>query len=77
MKGEDFLLKWNEHHSLFFAGAEELCSRNGNHEITRTCDIYLSSLEELDISWAGQAQEFAPGQEAAPVPGRREQRGGP
>ena len=32
--GEDFLLKWNDHHSLFFAGAEELVSAEEYTDVT-------------------------------------------
>jgi hypothetical protein len=34
MSGEDFLLKWNDHHSLFFAGAEQLCESEEYTDVT-------------------------------------------
>ena len=37
MSREDFLLKWNDHHDLFFAGAELLCQ---NEEFT---DVMLAA----------------------------------
>ena len=34
---EDFMLKWNDHHELFFAGAEELC------ELEEYTDVLLAA----------------------------------
>ena len=41
MTTEDFLLKWNDHHKLFFAGAEEIL---GNQEFT---DVTLSAGDKI------------------------------
>ena len=41
MSMEDFLLKWNDHHKLFFAGAEEIL---GNQEFT---DVTLSAGDRI------------------------------
>lgn len=41
MSNEDFLLKWNDHHKLFFAGAEDLHS---NEEFT---DVTLSAGDKI------------------------------
>ena len=41
MSAEDFLLKWNDHHKLFFAGADEILS---NQEFT---DVTLSAGDKI------------------------------
>ncbi len=48
--GEDFRLKWNDHHTVFFSTAESLC--NGDHltDITLSCGDQEFSAHKLVLS---------------------------
>ncbi|XP_023332184.1 zinc finger and BTB domain-containing protein 45 isoform X14 [Eurytemora carolleeae] len=48
--GEDFLLKWNDHHSLFFAGAEELCDSEEYTDVTLAAGQRFFSAHKLVLS---------------------------
>jgi len=48
--GEDFLLKWNDHHSLFFAGAEELCHSDEYTDCTLAAGQKFFSAHKLVLS---------------------------
>jgi len=48
--GEDFLLKWNDHHSLFFAGAEELCQSEEYTDVTLAAGQRFFSAHRLVLS---------------------------
>lgn len=37
MGGEDFSLKWNDHHSVFFSSAEQLCRGEILTDVTLSC----------------------------------------
>jgi len=47
---EDFLLKWNDHHSLFFVGAEELCEREEYTDVTLAAGTKFFSAHKLVLS---------------------------
>ena len=47
---EDFLLKWNDHHSLFCAGAEELCEREEYTDVTLTAGTKFFKAHKLVLS---------------------------
>ena len=47
---EDFLLKWNDHHSLFFAGAEELCASEEYTDVTLAAGQQFFSAHRLVLS---------------------------
>ena len=48
--GEDFRLKWNDHHSVFFSTAEQLC--NGDHltDVTLSCGSKEFNAHKLVLS---------------------------
>merc|ERR1712183_67613 len=50
MSGEDFLLKWNDHHSLFFAGAEELCESEEYTDVTLAAGSKFFPAHKLVLS---------------------------
>ena len=50
MAGEDFLLKWNDHHTLFFAGAEELCREEEYTDVTLSAGSKFFSAHKLVLS---------------------------
>ena len=47
---EDFLLKWNDHHSLFFIGAEELCEKEEFTDVTLAAGDKLFPAHKLVLS---------------------------
>lgn len=48
--GEDFLLKWNDHHALFFAGAEELVSAEEYTDVTLAAGPRFFAAHRLVLS---------------------------
>lgn len=48
--GEDFLLKWNDHHALFFAGAEELVSAEEYTDVTLAAGTRFFAAHRLVLS---------------------------
>ena len=44
---EDFLLKWNDHHNLFFVGAEELCEGEEYTDVTLAAGTKFFSAHKL------------------------------
>jgi len=50
MSGEDLLLKWNDHHSLFFSGAEELCQSEEYTDVTLSAGSKLFPCHRLVLS---------------------------
>lgn len=48
--GEDFLLKWNDHHSLFFKGAEELCASEEYTDVTLSAGTKFFSAHKMVLS---------------------------
>jgi len=50
MSGEDFLLKWNDHHSLFFAGAEQLCESEEFTDVTLAAGSKFFPAHKLVLS---------------------------
>jgi len=48
--GEDFLLKWNDHHSLFFSGAEELYEKEEYTDVTLAAGNRFFSAHRLVLS---------------------------
>ena len=48
--GEDFLLKWNDHHALFFRGAEELLSAEEYTDVTLAAGNRFFSAHRLVLS---------------------------
>lgn len=50
MSGEDLLLKWNDHHSLFFSGAEELCQSEEYTDVTLSAGSKLFPAHRLVLS---------------------------
>ena len=48
--GEDFLLKWNDHHALFFAGAEELVSAEEYTDVTLAAGARFFAAHRLVLS---------------------------
>jgi len=47
---EDFLLKWNDHHALFFVGAEELCESEEYTDVTLAAGTKFFSAHKLVLS---------------------------
>jgi len=47
---EEFLLKWNDHHSLFFVGAEELCENEEYTDVTLAAGTKFFSAHKLVLS---------------------------
>ena len=47
---EDFLLKWNDHHSLFFVGAEELCESEEYTDVTLAAGTKFFPAHKLVLS---------------------------
>jgi len=47
---EDFMLKWNDHHSLFFVGAEELCESEEYTDVTLAAGTKLFPAHKLILS---------------------------
>jgi len=47
---EDFLLKWNDHHTLFFVGAEELCESEEYTDVTLAAGTKFFSAHKLVLS---------------------------
>jgi len=60
--GEDFRLKWNDHHNVFFSTAEQLC--NGDHltDVTLSCGEKEFAAHKLVLSICSSyfSQLFAP-----------------
>jgi len=50
MAGEDFLLKWNDHHALFFSGAEELCQNEEYTDVTLSAGSKFFPAHKLVLS---------------------------
>jgi len=50
MSGEDFLLKWNDHHTLFFAGAEQLCESEEYTDVTLAAGSKFFPAHKLVLS---------------------------
>merc|ERR1712150_152098 len=48
--GENFRLKWNDHHSIFFSTAEELCMEDHLTDITLSCGKQEFSAHKLVLS---------------------------
>ena len=48
--GENFKLKWNDHHSIFFSTAEELCMEDNLTDITLSCGKQEFSAHKLVLS---------------------------
>lgn len=48
--GEDFLLKWNDHHALFFAGAEELVTAEEYTDVTLAAGTRFFAAHRLVLS---------------------------
>ena len=48
--GEDFRLKWNDHHSVFFSTAESLCQGDFLTDVTLTCGSKEFSAHKLVLS---------------------------
>ena len=46
----ELLLQWNDHHSLFFAGAEELCSNEELTDVTLTAGNKFFGAHKLVLS---------------------------
>lgn len=47
---EDFCLKWNDHHSIFFSSAEDLCQKDNLTDVTLSCGSKLFSAHKLVLS---------------------------
>jgi len=47
---EDFMLKWNDHHSLFFVGAEELCESEEYTDVTLAAGTKFFPAHKLILS---------------------------
>jgi len=48
--GEDFRLKWNDHHSVFFSSAEQLCHGDHLTDVTLSCGTKEFSAHKLVLS---------------------------
>jgi len=48
--GEDFRLKWNDHHSIFFSTAEQLCEGDHLTDVTLSCGSREFSAHKLVLS---------------------------
>ena len=48
--GEDFRLKWNDHHSVFFTSAEQLCHGDHLTDVTLSCGTKEFSAHKLVLS---------------------------
>ena len=49
MGGDDFCLKWNDHHSVFFSSVEQLCRREFLTDVTLSCQSADSSVQSVDF----------------------------
>jgi len=60
--GEDFRLKWNDHHSVFFSSAEQLCHGDHLTDVTLSCGTKEFSAHKLVLSICSNYfnQLFAP-----------------
>jgi len=60
--GEDFRLKWNDHHSVFFSTAESLCHGDHLTDVTLSCGSREFSAHKLVLSICSSyfSQLFAP-----------------
>jgi len=60
--GEDFRLKWNDHHSVFFSTAESLCHGDHLTDVTLSCGNREFSAHKLVLSICSSyfSQLFAP-----------------
>jgi hypothetical protein len=72
--GEDFRLKWNDHHSIFFSTAESLCHGDHLTDVTLSCGPKEFSAHKLVLSICSTyfSQLFAPrpeGQKRRPADG--------
>ena len=47
---EDFMLKWNDHHTLFFVGAEELCESEEYTDVTLAAGSKFFQAHKLVLS---------------------------
>ena len=47
---EDFMLKWNDHHTLFFVGAEELCESEEYTDVTLAAGSKFFPAHKLVLS---------------------------
>jgi len=47
---DEFLLKWNDHHNLFFVGAEELCENEEYTDVTLAAGTKFFSAHKLVLS---------------------------
>ena len=50
MAAEDFCLKWNDHHALFFSSAESLCENNHLTDVTLSCGNRQFAAHKLVLS---------------------------
>ena len=50
MDSEDFLLKWNDHHTLFFRGAEELLEKDEYTDVILAAGSKFYSAHKLVLS---------------------------
>ena len=50
MSGEDFMLKWNDHHKLFFAGAEEIQASEEFTDVTLSAGDRIFRAHKLVLS---------------------------
>merc|ERR1712226_284356 len=48
--GEDFRLKWNDHHNVFFSSAEQLCHGDHLTDVTLSCGTKEFSAHKLVLS---------------------------
>lgn len=60
--GEDFRLKWNDHHNVFFSTAEQLCHGDHLTDVTLSCGDKEFSAHKLVLSICSSyfSQLFAP-----------------
>ena len=52
--GENFKLKWNDHHSIFFSTAESLCQGDHLTDVTLSCGKKEFSAHKLVLSICSQ-----------------------
>jgi hypothetical protein len=50
MGGDDFCLKWNDHHSVFFSSVEQLCRREVLTDVTLSCGSVDFDAHKLVLS---------------------------
>ena len=50
MAAEDFLLKWNDHHSLFFAGLEALYQEGEHSDVVISAGARVFRAHKLVLS---------------------------